>query len=82
MKKILLGTLTMLFLSAAAAQAQNPDHLRQLLRTNSCENCDLSGANLTGLDLREANLQGADLSDANLAWLNMCFRELAKDGTQ
>ncbi|MEL6223312.1 MAG: type IV pilin-like G/H family protein [Cyanobacteria bacterium J06627_8] len=49
-----------------AAKAENLDHVRQLLRTNACENCDLSGANLSALDLTDAVLTGSDLSNANL----------------
>ncbi|MEM7797322.1 MAG: pentapeptide repeat-containing protein, partial [Cyanobacteria bacterium P01_C01_bin.118] len=66
MKKLVLGTLTILVLTTVTAQAENPEHRRQLLQTNSCKNCDLSDANLAGLDLRDANLQGANLSGANL----------------
>lgn len=62
------------------SQAQsNP--IQQLLKTRTCQRCNLSrqdlsyqdlsqvnlqGANLTGTDLRGANLTGANLSDANL----------------
>ena len=56
---------------AIAAQAANPQHVRQLLATKQCPNCDLSGAglvmsDLSGADLRGANLTGANLSRANL----------------
>ncbi|MEO0375463.1 MAG: pentapeptide repeat-containing protein [Cyanobacteria bacterium P01_A01_bin.17] len=52
-------------------RAEQPDHVRQLLETNICEGCDLSGANLgqahlIGADLRNANLQDANLVEANL----------------
>ena len=40
--------------------------LERLLQTNSCEQCDLSGATLVGLDLSGASLNGADLSWAYL----------------
>ncbi|MDX2217134.1 MAG: pentapeptide repeat-containing protein [Oculatellaceae cyanobacterium bins.114] len=59
------------------AQAGNENSVRQLIDTNECVGCDLSGtdlrninlrsANLTRADLRGANLQGADLEDANLS---------------
>lgn len=48
------------------ARAENPDQVRQLLQTNTCENCDLQGANLMGLDLTEADLRGANLQGAQL----------------
>ena len=49
-----------------AAQAANPEHIRQLLRTHTCRNCDLSGANLSTLSLAGANLKRANLSNALL----------------
>ncbi len=40
----------------------------QLLKTtNSCPNCDLSGADLSYANLNNANLSGADLSGADLS---------------
>ena len=46
-------------------------NVRQLLTTNMCAYCDLTGVNLSqahliGADLRGANLTGADLTEANL----------------
>lgn len=40
---------------------------QQLIDTNSCIRCDLSGVDLSGVDLEKANLEGAILSNANLA---------------
>ncbi|MEL6399247.1 MAG: pentapeptide repeat-containing protein [Cyanobacteria bacterium J06607_6] len=60
-------------LLSSAAIAANPADIQQLLQTNLCENCDLSGANLRGLDLREAQLTGANLQGA---WLN--FSDLSR----
>ena len=60
-------------LLSSAAIAANPAAIQQLLQTNSCENCDLSGANLRGLDLQAAQLQGANLQGA---WLN--FSDLSR----
>ncbi len=52
-------------------QAANIDHVRQLLASKQCQNCDLAGAglvmaDLSGADLSKANLAGANLSRANL----------------
>jgi tetratricopeptide (TPR) repeat protein len=62
-------------------QAENLEHLRQLLSTKQCESCDLSGsglvmsnlagarlsrANLVNANFSQADLSGADLSGANL----------------
>ncbi|AFZ24001.1 putative low-complexity protein [Cylindrospermum stagnale PCC 7417] len=67
---------------ATTVQAANFEHIRQLLATKKCQNCDLrvaglvmadlsgadlSGANLTGANLSRANLSGADLRGANLS---------------
>ncbi len=43
------------------------DPKQQLLDTNICSRCDLSGVDLSGLDLDKANLEGAILTDANLS---------------
>ncbi len=56
---------------STAVNAEQPDQVRQLLETNLCANCDLSGADLSqahliGADLRNANLQGTNLVEANL----------------
>ena len=58
---LLVGLLT-----PTQAKAENPAHVRQLLNTNRCEDCDLSGANLSDLDLTDAQLEGSDLRNANL----------------
>ncbi|MEM8546203.1 MAG: pentapeptide repeat-containing protein [Cyanobacteria bacterium P01_H01_bin.119] len=60
-------------LLSSVAIAADPADIQQLLQTNSCENCDLSEANLRGLDLQNAQLQGANLQGA---WLN--FSDLSR----
>ena len=63
MKRTLLVTFAFLtpLLWAHPVQAADPDHVQQLLATNTCGGCDLAGA-----DLRQAHLIGADLRNANL----------------
>ncbi|MCS6781628.1 MAG: pentapeptide repeat-containing protein [Gloeomargarita sp. SKYBB_i_bin120] len=71
-----LLTLGLLALFVLPAHGAEPEHVRQLLRTNKCTDCDLReadlqrmelrNADLAGSDLRRANLQEADLSGANL----------------
>lgn len=56
-----------LLLSSTKSHAENPDHIRQLVQTNTCKGCDLSNAKLSGLDLTDANLMDANLEGANLA---------------
>lgn len=56
--------------------AANLEHVRQLLASKQCQNCDLAGAglvmaDLSGADLTKANLAGANLSRANLSGANL-----------
>ena len=46
--------------------AYEPDHLAQLLATNSCAGCDLREADLSQVDLDFADLTGANLEAARL----------------
>ncbi len=67
---------------ALPVQAENLDHIRQLLSTKQCANCDLSNAGLvfaqlSGANLAGANLTGANLSQANLAGANLTGANLA-----
>ena len=68
---------TSLAASSQLSKAADPDAMRQLLQTNACENCDLSGANLQGLDLTEANLRGANLQAAQLSFANLTRTDLS-----
>jgi uncharacterized protein YjbI with pentapeptide repeats len=66
----------LLALVAPAALAENPDHLRKLLSTKSCVQCNLVNAGLVmgelaGANLSQANLIGANLSQANLTGANL-----------
>ncbi|MEL7067510.1 MAG: pentapeptide repeat-containing protein [Cyanobacteria bacterium J06581_3] len=61
--KSAIASLLIVGATGAIAHAENPDHMRQLLRTGDCPDCDLSSASLSQLNLTEANLQGADLSN-------------------
>jgi len=58
---------------ASSTSAFDPADLERLRTTNTCVECDLSGADLKGADLEGADLTGADLKGADLvggAWLN------------
>ncbi|MBW4601565.1 MAG: pentapeptide repeat-containing protein [Calothrix sp. FI2-JRJ7] len=59
-----------------AVQAANPEHVRQLLATKQCQNCDLSGAGLVMADLSGADLSGANLALANLSRANLTGADL------
>lgn len=76
MKRLLL-TLTFLVMGGNIALAGNPDHVQRLLRTKSCESCDLSGVNLTNYDLSQAKLRGANLTGANLTGVIFVQADLA-----
>ncbi len=43
-------------------RAENLEHIRQLLSTRECSQCELSGAGLVMSNLAGANLRGANLS--------------------
>lgn len=90
MKRTLLVAFAFLtpLLWAHPVHAADPNHVQQLFATNTCEGCDLVGAdlrqthligadlrnaNLAGAQLQEANLEGADLTGANLKHANLTF---------
>jgi uncharacterized protein YjbI with pentapeptide repeats len=78
MKSLVIATtafLTTISLSQAAL-ASNSEHLRQLLATKECQNCNLSGAGLVMADLSGANLAGANLVGANLSRANLTGADL------
>ncbi len=56
---------------ALPAAAENLEHVRQLLSTKRCQNCDLSNAGLVFAQLSGANLAGANLAGANLSQANL-----------
>jgi uncharacterized protein YjbI with pentapeptide repeats len=57
-------------------QAANSEHVRQLLATKQCQNCDLTGAGLVMADLSGAKLSGANLTGANLSRANLSGADL------
>lgn len=54
-----------------AAEPIQATNVRQLLTTNACRNCNLSGADLSQAHIIGADLRGADLSGANLTGANL-----------
>ncbi len=68
---------------AAPVKAANPEHIKRLLETKECSECDLSGANLSfailvNANLRGANLRGANLSNADLTGANLSQADLSQ----
>lgn len=59
-----------------SVQAANSEHIRHLLATKECQNCDLTGAGLVLADLSGANLSGANLTGANLSRANLSSADL------
>ncbi len=64
--RVLLAIALFPLLLGSVARAENPEHVKKLLKSGRCSKCDLTGADLAAADLRKAKLQGADLSNANL----------------
>ncbi len=52
--------------SSVSPSEEVQKNFQQLMETNSCPNCDLSGAVLNRFDLSGANLEGANLAGAKL----------------
>ena len=64
------------YLGTARSQAEDQDHFKKLLETNSCYNCDLSYADLSNKLLVDANLDKATLNHANLTNANLTGAKL------
>jgi tetratricopeptide (TPR) repeat protein len=58
------------------ARAENLDHIRQLLSTKQCQNCDLQGASLVMANLQSASLSNANFQQANLSRVNLIGADL------
>ena len=71
----IIATLTT-FSLPLSTQAENLNHLNQLLATKKCSQCDLSGAGLVMANLSGANLAGTDFTQANLSQANLSGADL------
>lgn len=67
--------IAMVFLAAGVTYAFNQLDLQKLEKTEQCQRCDLSGANLTGTYLHYANLSGANLTGATWVDGKRCQRD-------
>ena len=78
MKSPIVATAALLITICLAdpVSSANSEHIRQLLATKQCQNCDLSGAGLVMANLSGANLSGANLSGANLSRANLSGADL------
>ncbi|HAC63048.1 MAG TPA: low-complexity protein [Cyanothece sp. UBA12306] len=79
MKPIIAATTALLtaFSFSFRVQAENLEHLTQLLSTKQCPLCDLTGAGLVMVDLSGAKLIGANLAGANLSQANLTGADLS-----
>ena len=73
---MLLGSLLLVGCNSSTTTSSVSDNITQLLTTNECEGCDLSGADLSNTNLRSAKLFGANLRNANLSWANLYRADL------
>jgi len=76
MKKTILLTAIYLTLPLSLS-AENLNELNQLLSTQKCPLCDLSGSGLVLSNLTGAELQGANLTNANLSQANLTNADLS-----
>jgi uncharacterized protein YjbI with pentapeptide repeats len=79
MKTSLLALATILSTLSVSipVRAENLEHIRQLLSTKECNQCELSGAGLVMSNLAGAKLSGANLSQANLSQANLSGADLS-----
>ncbi len=79
MKPTILATATVLSAISLSVpvQAENLQHISQLLNTKQCPQCDLSGTGLVMANLVGAKLSGANLSQANLSRANLSGADLS-----
>ncbi|MBN3899924.1 MAG: pentapeptide repeat-containing protein [Nostoc sp.] len=78
MKNQIIGAAAFLttIILTTTVQAANSEHIKQLLATKQCQNCDLTSAGLVMADLSGANLSGANLTNANLSRANLSGADL------
>ena len=80
--KHLLSILILLgFMSVASADVKSVEENISILKsTNSCENCNLIGADFSELDLSGVNLSGSSLSGANFVGANLTGAKFVNAG--
>lgn len=76
------GTLFSAFCFTAPSYAEDLEDTQQLITTQECQGCDLSGAglvyaNLSGAQINQANLSRVNLSRANLSGSNLSGSNLS-----
>ena len=80
MKKLLILLLLSLGFMGTTSAGEVETNILKLNALNSCEGCNLQGANLSGIDcfranLKNANLTGANLKNADLTGAMLCNTE-------
>ena len=71
LKKVFLYVSILSFYNINISNGFDELDLKQLLETNICINCDLSGADLRKKNLSNANIQGSNLNKVNLWRANL-----------
>lgn len=74
--KTIATTILLITSFTVTAHAENSAHLRQLLSTKNCAECDLTGVGLVMNDLSGAKLERANLVGANLSQTNLTGADL------
>ncbi len=60
-----------LFATASPSMAWDQVDIDRLNNREGCPDCDLAGANLSGMDLSSQDLSGANLSNANMTGVGL-----------
>ncbi len=76
LRTLAIATLLTTTALVPTANAEDLQHLQQLLSTNACQRCNLTRAGLVQADLAYADLTGADLRGANLSRANLSYTDL------
>ena len=71
-----------LLLGMQQAQAFDPLDLKRLKETKKCNDCNLSGVNLTNANLKGANFKGANLRGAKFQRANLMGAKLDPEGVK
>jgi len=77
-KQFLIILLLSLGFIGTASAGEVETNILKLSRLNSCESCNLQGANLSGTDFSGANLGRANLSGADFSGANLSKADLSK----
>ncbi len=78
---VMVGIVTIFGVNGVVHAGQE-ENRKQLVTTNSCPGCDLSGVNLDRLQMQGANLEGANLSQAKVRLSSLAKANLRRANLQ